>query len=73
MTQKNVKLVLLALHVCLVTRKILLHNICCMNEFVVIKRLAWLRFMIFNKYLDHAINLEIFVDVSYGTKKIIKM
>jgi len=29
--------------------------------------------MIFNKYLDHAINLEIFVGVSYDTKQIIKI
>jgi hypothetical protein len=35
--------------------------------------LAWQWFMIFNKYLDHAINLEIFVGVSYDIKQIIKI
>jgi len=29
--------------------------------------------MIFNKYLDHVINLEIFVRVSYVIKQIIKI
>jgi len=29
--------------------------------------------MFFNKYLDHAMNLEIFVDVSHDTKQIIKI
>jgi len=35
--------------------------------------LAWQWFMIFNKYLDNAINLEIFVGVSYDTEQIIKI
>ena len=36
MAQKNVKLVLLALHVCSLTEKILLHIIWCISEFMVI-------------------------------------
>jgi len=35
--------------------------------------LAWQWFMIFNKLLDHAINVETFVDVSYDNKLIIKI
>jgi hypothetical protein len=35
--------------------------------------LAWQWFMIFNKNLDHAINLVIFVDVSDVIRKIIKI
>jgi len=35
--------------------------------------LAWQWFMIFNKNLDHEINLEIFVDVSYDIRQIIKI
>jgi len=35
--------------------------------------LAWQWFMIFNNYLDHAINLVIFVGVSYDIRQIIKI
>jgi len=34
--------------------------------------LAWQWFMIFNKKIDHGINLEIFVDVSSVNKMIYK-
>jgi len=35
--------------------------------------LAWQWFMIFNNYLDDAINLEILVGVSYDIRQIIKI
>jgi len=35
--------------------------------------LAWQWFMIFNKNLDHAINLKISVDVSYNIRQIEKI